>query len=217
MIITQTLGLWLLALVPIIVLAHLLFQRRRVQPVSSIMIWKRLGASKRRRLWIKRVLNWHLLLQVLAVILAALALSQPTLRSSLPTAADHRVLLVDTSASMAARDSSGLRIAAARRTAVEIVRGSSRATEFTLIEMGASPRLVGTFDRGDPRLIDAIETVSATDEATDIVEALDFVETITREERSAAVEIITDAAFAPAESCLRPGALYRARRRDSRG
>jgi Ca-activated chloride channel homolog len=203
-IITQTLGLWLLALVPIIVLAHLLFQRRRVQPVSSIMIWKRLGASKRRRLWIKRVLNWHLLLQVLAVILAALALSQPTLRSSLPTAADHRVLLVDTSASMAARDSSGLRIASARRTAVEIVRGSSRATEFTLIEMGASPRLVGTFDRGDPRLIDAIETVSATDEATDIVGALDFVETITREERSAAVEIITDAAFAPAELAFDP-------------
>ncbi|NBC30760.1 MAG: VWA domain-containing protein [Spirochaetes bacterium] len=197
MIITQTLGLWLLALVPIIVLAHLLFQRRRVQPVSSIMIWKRLGTSKRRRLWIKRVLNRHLLLQVLAVILAALALSQPTLRSSLPTAADHRVLLLDTSASMAARDSSGARIAAARRTAVEIVRDSSRATEFTLIEMRASPHLVGTFDRGDPRLLDAIETVSATDEPTDIVEALDFVQTISGEDRNVAVEIITDAAFAP--------------------
>jgi hypothetical protein len=168
------------------------------------MIWKRLGASTRRRLWIKRILNRHLILQVLAVILAALALSQPTLRSSLPTGADHRVLVMDTSASMAARDASGLRMAAARNTAVEIVRESSRGTEFTLIEMSAAPHLIGTFERGDPRLIDAIESASATDEATDIGETLEFVEAVVSEAQDAAVEIITDASFTAPDLAFDP-------------
>lgn len=193
MILSQPLGLWLLALLPVVVLAHLLFQRRRALQVSSLLIWKRLEASVRRRLWLRRVFNRHLLLQVLAVVLAALALSQPALPTAAPPPAEQRALIVDASASMGAKG--GAPMEQARRRAGELIRASAPETEISLIAMGARPRLIGSFLPGDPRLRDAVETLSPRDEDTDPGAALRLAETLTGGAEGRTVDIITDAAF----------------------
>ncbi len=197
MIFTQPLGLWLLGLIPVVVLAHLLFQRRRVQPVSSILIWQRLEATQRRRLWLRKVVNRHLIMQVMAVLIAALALGQPALRSATPATGDERVLVVDTSASMAVREDGRTRMSRARDTALDLIRGSARDSRVTLVEMASRPRLVGTFTRDDPRLVDAVETLSSSDERTDVPATLEYVETIAGSAggRDIPVEIVTDGAF----------------------
>ena len=206
MIFTQPLGLWLLGLIPVVVLAHLLFQRRRVQPVSSILIWRRLEATQRRRLWLRKVMNRHLILQVLAVLVAALALSQPALRSATPAIGDERILVVDTSASMAVREAGDSRMSRARTTALELIRSAAREARITLVEMAARPRLVGTFTSDDPRLVDAVETLSPSDERTDLRAALEYVGTIAGAagERDIPVEIVTDGAFDEPDSALDP-------------
>ncbi len=195
MIFTQPLGLWLLTLIPVVVVAHLLFQRRRVRPVSSILIWKRLEATRHRRLRLRRIINRHLILQVLAILIAGLALAQPALQSAAPATGGERVLVVDTSAGMAVADDGGSRMSRARDLVLELIRNTPGDTRITVVEMAAKPRLVGTFTRDDPRLIDAVETLSASDERTDVPATLAYVETISGRRRDVAVDIVTDGAF----------------------
>ncbi|MGH2348066.1 MAG: BatA domain-containing protein, partial [bacterium] len=96
-------GLWLLALLPVIVVLYMLRARRQDLEVSSTLLWQRartdLAAQRPVRRLDRSVL---LLLQLLAVALAAAALSRP----QLPLAGGGRgtVIVLDTSASMQATD-----------------------------------------------------------------------------------------------------------------
>ncbi len=97
--------LWALLSLPLIVLLHFIRARKRRQEVSALFLWRKaLELAQARRRFSP---SWLLLLQLMFAALASLALSQPNL--TLRTAPD-RVLVVDASASMAARDSDGIRL-----------------------------------------------------------------------------------------------------------
>src|SRR5215216_3814244 len=103
-------GLWFLLALPAIFILYLIQSRYRPQVVASLLLWKRMArdleaeASWRRPRW-----DLLLALQLLAALLAALALAHPaTFAGSGP----RLVLVLDTSASMAARDVQPNRFAA---------------------------------------------------------------------------------------------------------
>ncbi|HET6316725.1 MAG TPA: BatA domain-containing protein, partial [Chloroflexota bacterium] len=102
---------------PAIYLVHLLHGSRRRVRVPALFLWAdlpRATAGRRRRQW--PPLTLLLALQIMAGILAALALARPALSSDPPR---HLALIVDASASMQATDVSPTRFEAARQMAVQ--------------------------------------------------------------------------------------------------
>jgi hypothetical protein len=113
--------LWLLLALPIIVLLHFIRVRRQRLEVAALFLWRQAEQlSQRRRRFSP---TWLLLLQLLAVSLTALALARPVLQLG---GVPDRVLVIDASASMAAHDSDGVRLAKAVAAAEAQLRGAGR-------------------------------------------------------------------------------------------
>ncbi len=89
--------LWLLSLIPVIVL-HFLRRREREYPVSALFLWEGIRPDRPHFLErLRRRFDFLLFLQVLAVLLFSLSLSQPLFRTQKPTGAT--LLVLDGSAS----------------------------------------------------------------------------------------------------------------------
>src|SRR4051794_29560690 len=112
-------ALWALLAVPAIFILYLIQSRYRPQVVASLMLWKRMArdleaeASWRRPRW-----DLLLALQLLVALLVALALARPVVLGS---GGERLVVVLDTSASMAARDVQPNRFSAARQQAADVV------------------------------------------------------------------------------------------------
>jgi Ca-activated chloride channel family protein len=98
------LGLLALLALPIIVLLHLLRERRQRVPVPSLLLWahlpRRIDGERSRRL----PLTLLLLLHLLVAALLGFALGGPQIAGALAPNARHTALVIDTSTSMAAID-----------------------------------------------------------------------------------------------------------------
>jgi len=113
--------LWLLLALPLVVLLHFIRVRRQRLEVAALFLWRQATQlSQQRRRFSP---TWLLLLQLLAVSLTALALARPVLQIA---GVPDRVLVIDASASMAARDSDGVRLAKAVAAAEAQLRGAGR-------------------------------------------------------------------------------------------
>ncbi|MBI4871243.1 MAG: BatA domain-containing protein [Candidatus Riflebacteria bacterium] len=154
-------ALALLGLAPLVVVLYLMRSRPRRHVVSSNRIWREVLRRKREQSLLGRFRNsLFLFLHLLAVVLGALALAQPTLPGGLQ---GDTLLIVDTSASMGATDEAGTRLEAARRLVRELVGRLDPATAATLVEAGSRvlPLLPRSTDRG--RLLEALDGLQVTD------------------------------------------------------
>ncbi|MEA3339808.1 MAG: BatA and WFA domain-containing protein [Chloroflexota bacterium] len=127
-----------------IILLYMLKLRRRDVLVSSTLLWQRLLRDREANApWQRLRRNLLLLLQLLALTLLTLALARPFL----PTPAvvsGSVVILVDSSASMRARDVEPTRFDAARNAAREIIAGLGAGDAVTLIAVGPQPRVLAS-------------------------------------------------------------------------
>ena len=136
-------ALWGLVVLPLIVLLYMLRTRRQDLPVSTLLLWQRarrdLTAHRPVRRFERSLL---LLLQLCAAALLVLALARPQLR--LPgTAEAGTVIVVDTSASMQARDVPPSRFASAVVQAHAAVDAAPGAV--MVVDAAASPRIAAPF------------------------------------------------------------------------
>lgn len=136
-------ALWGLLVLPLIVLLYMLRTRRHDLPVSSLLLWQRarrdLAAHRPVRRFERSLL---LLLQLLAAALLVFALARPQLH--LPGTADlGTVIVIDTSASMQARDITPSRFAAAVAQAQAVIDAAPGAV--MIIDAAASPRIASPF------------------------------------------------------------------------
>src|SRR5947209_1575100 len=112
-------ALWFLLALPLVFVLYLIQSRYRPQVVASLLLWKRMArdleaeASWRRPRW-----DLLLALQLLVALLAALTLARPAM---LGGGSQRLVIVLDTSASMTARDVQPTRFAAARQQVAEAV------------------------------------------------------------------------------------------------
>lgn len=142
----QPLALGLLALLPIIVLLHMLRVRRLQVHIPSTYFWAKALRDIRDQPKLRRPpVTMLLVLQLLIATLAALALARPMVYGVLAGGdfqASHILVLVDASASMQATDVTPSRFASARAQADAVLAGLDPGASVTLIRMGVTPKIL---------------------------------------------------------------------------
>lgn len=153
--------LLLLLLIPAVIALHLFRRHRRSEVVPSLLIWKLLSKRTPRTLDLRVLRDLNLLLQVLAVIAAAILLSNPVMPSAGTTTARDLVLVVDVSAGMAAADEGATRIDAARSAALRVADGAAASARIAVVAAGATPVLVQSFTESRDAVSGAIRGIAA--------------------------------------------------------
>jgi uncharacterized protein (DUF1778 family) len=176
--------LWLLLGIPLVILLHFVRARKKRWDVSALFLWKQAKEQAETR---KRFSpSWLLFLQILSVALAALALAQPSL--ALRSRPD-RVLIIDATASMAARDSDGSRLEKALQKAQKVLQESGR---IAILRSGLETTVVQALTDNHSEATRALQSVQATDEQTDLTRAIDVAKSLAPQ---AEIHVFTDSAF----------------------
>jgi Ca-activated chloride channel homolog len=194
------LGLLALLTLPIILLLHLLRERRRRVAVPSLLLWQNLP-RKREGERIRRLpLTLLLLLHLLVAALIGLALGQPQLAGALGGPARQTAIIIDTSTSMAARDGAGTRFDQARSRARAELSSMGAGDRAILIAAGPTARVVAS-GTGDPAgLLGALGRLQPGGTGTDIAGALTLAEAAFDQQRARQLLVISDGALPPAEA-----------------
>ena len=166
-------GLWLLlGLLPLVLLYVLKIKRQRVR-VPSTWLW----AAARRDLLAKHpfkrlIAELPLLLQVLALIALALALSRPAVRGG-KISGNHVAIVLDTSASMGASvRAGGTRMDEAKRAAAVVVSALAPGADALIIEGGREARVASPLERDARHLKAAIERLTVREVEGDLPSAV---------------------------------------------
>ena len=142
-----------------IVLLYILKLKRVKVPVSSTLLWDRAVQDfKANAPWQKLRRNLLMILQIVALVLLALALARPFVFGTALTGG-RTVLLIDTSASMQARDVSPDRLGEALNAASALVADFARNDEGMVIAAGPTPRILASFTKNKNDLLAALRQV----------------------------------------------------------
>jgi hypothetical protein len=190
-----------LAAVPLgIVLLYFLKLRREPVEVPSTYLWSRTIEDLHVNSLLQRLRRSLLLmLQLLAVLLAAIALFRPGVRGE-TSGQDRTVFLLDTSASMQASDGEGgrTRFEQARQLIGQRIESMSDSETAMLVTFSDRPNTVQSFTSDRRRLREALAGVSVTNHGTDILGALKAADGLANPRRSSEVGDLNDVQVADA-------------------
>ena len=136
------LGLLGLLALPLIVILHLIRQRRTRVIVPTTALWQAIRLppeQKQHKLPLTPLLLMHLL--IAACLALALASPALTLGSRPPT---HTIIMLDTTSSMSATDAKPTRFAQAQNAALDLLDAMQTNDTVSLIELNTRSRLVAT-------------------------------------------------------------------------
>lgn len=199
-------GLLALLTLPVIILLHLIRERRKRVVVPSLLLWqmlpKRQEAQRQRRL----PLTLLLLLHLLAALLLALALGQPQWLVSLFGSERHLAVIIDTSTSMAAPAAgvaAGSRLDAVRVRARSLISGMGGRDSLTLIDAGTQARVIDSAGSGGAtRLLAALDDLKAGGTGSDMGGALVLAEAALQGLPDARIVVLSDGALPTLEGEL---------------
>ncbi|NUP07228.1 MAG: VWA domain-containing protein [Polyangiaceae bacterium] len=186
-------GLLLLLLLGPLIALYILKVRRKKVVVSSSWLWashaKDLVARSPFR---KLIAQTSLLLQLLALVLLALAFARPA--SLGPDRLEGNVaIIVDVSASMTAVGAGGeTAMDRAKAAARELVEGFPPGTSAMVVEAGVEPRVVTPLESDPGRVLHAIDALSALEVEGKLSPSIAFAIDRLREAKGAKVVVITD-------------------------
>ncbi|HXH84463.1 MAG TPA: VWA domain-containing protein [Candidatus Tectomicrobia bacterium] len=179
-----------------LVLLYFLKVRRRPRTVPSLLLW---GASVRDReasAFFQRLQRDPLLiLQLLALLALTLALARPVV-TVLGEGARKVVVVLDTSASMKARDAGGTRFETARAEAAALVRRLGEGAETMVVEAGVQPVVTAPLSRDRDRALAAIRAAQPRDLPNRLLEAVRTARALVGADPRAEIHVFTDAAVA---------------------
>lgn len=161
---TNPAALAFLGLIPILILLHNLKPKPKRVVVTNLFLWQEVQRERGSGITIRRTLtrNLPLILQIVAVILASVAMAGPVwLHAARP--AGNTVIVLDTSASMQARDGNRSRFAVAKEKAAAIIADSDEKERLLVISAGARPRVAATFTADKGALQRALDGIAVTD------------------------------------------------------
>ncbi|HUQ42789.1 MAG TPA: VWA domain-containing protein [Candidatus Limnocylindria bacterium] len=185
-----------LLFLPVVLAMYLLKLRRDERVVPSTLMWQRLLTDVEANApWQKLRRSLLLLLQLLLVALLAILAARPFLERPAGLAGDV-VVVLDTSASMAATDVPPSRLDEAKRQVLEALRELPANGTVSVIAAGGSARVVvnGTTDLGRVRA--AIEGVTVSSARGDLGDALNLANALAARAGDADILVATDAALA---------------------
>jgi hypothetical protein len=183
-----------LALIPILILIHTLKPKPRQVEVSNLFLWQA-ALKERSRHWsferLKR--NLPLLLQILLVILAALALANPAWFYSI-SKKGNLILVIDTSASMKTKTESGTRFDRAREKALELIGQRDRDQKILIVEAAKKPRVKAGFSGDAHQSARFVKNLAPTDASADLEPAIYLALSFVDPSRQDLIYLITDGA-----------------------
>jgi len=189
-------ALWLFALSIPLVLLYFIRVRRREQKVSSLLLWQAAPKFQGSSSFFQRMQRDPLLLlQLLALLLLALALARPSI-TVMGESERKLVVVLDTSASMKARDVAPSRFDAAKARAASLVAALVEGTRVMVIEAGVQPRVTAPMGADRNLALDAIEAATARDLPNRVTDALRTARALIGEDPRAEIHVFTDGAFA---------------------
>ena len=164
-----TVFLWLLLGIPIAIILHFVRSKRQEKQVSAIFLWQEAKSLVKKR---KRFTStWLLLLQILFITLLAFALAKPRLTVN----ALERVFIIDTSASMATRDSEGQRLTRAIIAAESLLQGTGLVA---LVRAGLDATVVQGLTNDHSKLKQALLSLKAADKSADLNRSISLAKSI---------------------------------------
>lgn len=193
---TTPLALLGLLFIPVVVAMYLLKLRRDETFVPSTLLWARLIADVEANApWQKLRRSLLLLLQLLLVVILALLAARPFFERPAGLARDV-VLVIDTSASMAATDVAPNRLEAAKAAVMEALRELPTGGKVSVIAADRSARIVvnETADMG--RVRQALDDIKPTSDSGDLSDALELADKLAKRSGDAQILVATDGALA---------------------
>ena len=186
---------WALLAVPIILLFVLKVRLRRRQ-VATLLFWDQLLDEHPPRAWWRRLRNLiALLLQLAFLALLIGALIDP-LWEWQKQDARQIVYIVDNSASMSARDQgeTNTRLDNVKSTLKKMIGTLRQQDTAAIVTAGGLPRVaIGTM--GDQRLLrDAVDRIQASDNPTEIAEAVELARRLAGQADNQEIIVLTDGA-----------------------
>jgi hypothetical protein len=167
------LGLLALLTLPIILILHLLRERRRRVSVPSLMHWLNLPRRPEGERIRRLPLTLLLLLHLLVAGLLGVALGQPQLSGAPHNAPRQTAIVLDTSTSMAASAGAATRFAQAQTRARALLRELRPGDRATLIAAGPAARVVADGGAGDlAALTAALDQLRPGGDGADLAGAL---------------------------------------------
>jgi len=193
---TTPLALLGLLFVPAVIAMYLLKLRRDEAVVPSTLLWTRLVADVEANApWQRLRRSLLLLLQLLLVIALALLAARPFLERPAGLARDI-VLVMDTSASMAATDVVPDRLTAAKQVAIDALKDLPTGGKVSLIAADRTARIVVNESGDLTRVRQAIESIPVTESRGDLGDALELASKLAARSGDAQILVATDAALA---------------------
>src|SRR6059036_3220526 len=148
-------GLWMLALVPVMVAIYVLILRHRKQTALAYSNFALVREALGKGPGLRRHIPPLLLLGALTVML--LALARPAATVSLPTQNETVILAIDVSGSMRADDVKPTRLAAAQAAARAFIKDTPGSTRIGVVAFAGSAALVQPPTRNREEVLNAIE------------------------------------------------------------
>ncbi len=191
-----------------IALLYLLRVKRRDRVVSSVMFWQAALADTRANAPFQKLKrNLLLFLQLLAVLLLALALARP-FRWAEGLGGKATTIVLDASASMNAGDETGGRFAAAVRQAEALVSQKDAGDAVAVVVAGTGrPVVLSPLTTDRAAILRALRAARATDAPSgDMAAAIQLGAQLVAARAGAQVLVVSDGAFPPLED-LRLGGV----------
>ena len=167
--------------IPPLIALYFLKLKRMVKPVPSTMLWKRAAEDLRVNAPFQRLRNsLLLLLQLLILILAAIALGKPMLQTA-ATHEDTVIILLDQSASMGVVEADGRsRLEIAKEQAGIAVDNMADDARAMVIAFCDRAIVVSSFDTDKTALKRKIDSIEQTDSTSKLGEAMSLAEAFTQ-------------------------------------
>ena len=201
-------GAFLLGLLlPVIVALYLLKLRRIEREIPSNYLWRKMVRDVEANApWQKLRPNLLMILQLLFLAMLILALARPFSWAE-GAGGQATIIILDTSASMAATDVAPNRIESAKQRARQLVNELPGSTRVTIIEAGREARVLlsSSLDRRQAHL--AIEQVTAGTGSSDMNVSLELASAIASRQPGTEIIVLSDGRVELPERMAIKGAL----------
>ncbi len=184
---------WFFALLAVpIVVFYLIRHLPQRKPVSTLLFWDLLPSQKRASpLWRKLRRLLSLLLQLLFLLLLITLLARPLLpwQTRDPQSI---VYVIDTRASMGAATADGRSIEIARRTLRDQIARLRASDQVLLVASGETPRILQRWTSNRHLLLEAVDTLTASDASQELAPALELAADLARQRDAGKVVVLTN-------------------------
>jgi hypothetical protein len=180
---------------PIIIILHLIRERRKRVKVPSLLHWLNIPQRKTGERFQRLPLTMLLLLHLIAGALLAFALSRPQLPGAQASGPRQTAIVLDASTSMAAADGGATRFEQARERARALLRDMGGGDRATLIVAGPAARVVTSGGPGEVAEMEAaLGALQPGGTGADLDGALTLAEATLDTSRAAQIVVLTDGA-----------------------